>query len=69
MFFQNDIVVTKTSGDPKMVALIREHARKVSSFLKEGMPCMMGFSVSTPFKPSAMKQTQYGLCYTNANIV
>jgi hypothetical protein len=35
------IVVTETSKDPKMVAVIREHAREVSQFVKEGMPAMM----------------------------
>lgn len=36
------IAVTKTSDDPNMVAIIREHAREVSGFVKEGMHCMMG---------------------------
>ncbi len=32
------IVVTETSNDPEMVAIIREHAREVDRFVAEGMP-------------------------------
>ncbi len=35
------LIVTETSDDPQMVATIREHAREVSRFVKEGMPAMM----------------------------
>lgn len=35
------IVVTETSNDPEMVAVIREHAREVDRFVAEGMPAMM----------------------------
>jgi hypothetical protein len=35
------IVVTETSNDPDMVAVIREHAREVNRFVAEGMPAMM----------------------------
>jgi hypothetical protein len=35
------IIVTETSDDPDLVDLIREHAREVSGFVKEGMPAMM----------------------------
>ena len=33
--------VTETSNDPKMVAVIQEHAREVTRFVAEGMPAMM----------------------------
>lgn len=35
------IVVTETSDNPEMVAVIREHAREVDRFVAEGMPAMM----------------------------
>ncbi|WP_219903899.1 hypothetical protein [Stenomitos frigidus] len=35
------IAVTETSQDPKITAVIREHAREVSKFVTEGMPAMM----------------------------
>jgi hypothetical protein len=35
------IVVTETSDDPDMVAVICEHAREVNRFVAEGMPAMM----------------------------
>ncbi|HAC64036.1 MAG TPA: hypothetical protein DCF68_10975 [Cyanothece sp. UBA12306] len=35
------IMVTETSNDPDMVAVIREHAREVTGFVKVGMPGMM----------------------------
>ena len=34
--------VTETSGDAKLVDLIRQHARKVDGFVKEGRPAAMG---------------------------
>ena len=35
------IIVTETSDDPKVVALIRRHAEVVSKFIANGMPEMM----------------------------
>jgi flagellar biosynthesis/type III secretory pathway ATPase len=35
------IMVTETSDDPDMVAVIREHAREVTEFVETGMPGMM----------------------------
>jgi hypothetical protein len=35
------IAVTETADDPAMVAVIREHAREISGFVREGMPAMM----------------------------
>jgi hypothetical protein len=36
------IAVTKTSDDPDLVAVLREHSYEVSSFVERGMPCMGG---------------------------
>lgn len=40
------IGVTKTSNDPELAAIVREHAQEVSQFVEAGMPCgggrMMG---------------------------
>lgn len=36
------ISVTKTSDDPDLVAVLREHSREVSGFVEGGMPCMGG---------------------------
>jgi hypothetical protein len=35
------IVVTETSKEPKMAAVIHAHACEVSQFVKAGMPAMM----------------------------
>lgn len=35
------IAVAETADDPAMVAVIREHAREISSFVSEAMPAMM----------------------------
>jgi hypothetical protein len=35
------VAVTETSDDPAMVAIIRQHAREISGFVREGMPAMM----------------------------
>jgi len=35
------IEVVETSDDPKMVAVIREHAQEVTQFAEQGMPSMM----------------------------
>ena len=37
----NGVAVTETADDPAMVAIIREHAREVSRFVRDGMPGMM----------------------------
>ena len=36
------VQVIETSTDPNVVALIRQHAKKVDSFVKEGRPAAMG---------------------------
>lgn len=36
------VAVTETSRDPRIVRAIREHAREVSGFVREGMQAMMG---------------------------
>jgi hypothetical protein len=35
------VVVTETSGDPRLARFIREHANEVTGFVREGMPAMM----------------------------
>lgn len=35
------IAVTETADDPVMVAIIQEHAREISGFVRDGMPAMM----------------------------
>jgi hypothetical protein len=35
------VVVTETSSDPGLVSAIREHAKEVSGFVRDGMPAMM----------------------------
>jgi hypothetical protein len=35
------VVVTETAADPAMVAVIKEHAREINGFVREGMPAMM----------------------------
>ena len=35
------VVVTETSGDPKVTRAIREHAREVTGFVRDGMQAMM----------------------------
>jgi hypothetical protein len=35
------IAVTETANDPAMVAIIREHAREISGFVRDGMPAMI----------------------------
>jgi hypothetical protein len=35
------IAVTETADDRAMVAIIREHAREISGFVRDGMPAMM----------------------------
>jgi len=37
----NGIAVTETSDDANMVKIIREHAREITGFVKDGMPAMM----------------------------
>jgi hypothetical protein len=37
----NGVAVTETAEDPAMVAIIREHAREISGFVRDGMPAMM----------------------------
>ena len=37
----NGVAITETSSDPKVVALIRAHAREINGFVREGMPAMM----------------------------
>lgn len=37
----NGVAVTETSDDPRMVEVIRAHAREITGFVKEGMPAMM----------------------------
>lgn len=34
------ISVTKTSDDPELSAVLREHAQEVTQFVQDGMPCM-----------------------------
>ena len=36
------VAIEETSKDPKMVAVLREHAREVTGFVNEGMSAMMG---------------------------
>ena len=35
------VAVTETADDPAMVTVIREHAREITGFVREGMPAMM----------------------------
>lgn len=35
------VSVTETSGDPRLVQAIRDHAKEVSGFVRDGMPAMM----------------------------
>jgi hypothetical protein len=35
------VAVTETSDDPAMVAIIRQHARELNGFVRDGMPAMM----------------------------
>ena len=35
------VVVTETSGDPRLTKAIRAHAQEVSAFVRDGMPAMM----------------------------
>ncbi len=35
------VVVTETSGDPRLTKAIRQHAEEVSGFVRDGMPAMM----------------------------
>jgi hypothetical protein len=35
------VTVTETSGDPALTRAIRQHAREVSGFIKDGMQAMM----------------------------
>ena len=35
------VLVTETSTDPRLARMIREHAREVTGFVREGMPAMM----------------------------
>ena len=35
------IVVTETSNEPRLTQAIREHAREVTGFVRDGMPAMM----------------------------
>ena len=35
------VAITETADDPAMVAVIRQHAREISGFVREGMPAMM----------------------------
>jgi hypothetical protein len=35
------VAVTETADDPAMVTVIREHAREINGFVREGMPAMM----------------------------
>jgi hypothetical protein len=35
------VAVSETSNDPAMVAIIRQHARELNGFVREGMPAMM----------------------------
>ncbi|MGH8745178.1 MAG: hypothetical protein ACREUK_01655, partial [Burkholderiales bacterium] len=37
----NGVAVIETSDDPRMVEVIRAHAREITGFVKEGMPAMM----------------------------
>jgi hypothetical protein len=36
------VIVTEVSTDPKLVQVIRAHAREVDDFVREGMSAMMG---------------------------
>lgn len=36
------IAVTKTSDDPDLVNVLREHSREISDYVARGMPCMGG---------------------------
>lgn len=35
------VVVTETSNDPRLTQAIRDHAREVTGFVRDGMPAMM----------------------------
>ena len=35
------VTVTETSGDPRLVKAIRDHAKEISGFIEKGMPAMM----------------------------
>jgi len=37
----NGVVVTETSSDPQLAKAIREHAKEVTGFVRDGMPAMM----------------------------
>ncbi|MGA8549720.1 MAG: hypothetical protein WB678_05750 [Stellaceae bacterium] len=37
----NGVAITETAKDPAMIAIIREHAREISGFVRDGMPAMM----------------------------
>lgn len=36
----NGVAITETAKDPAMIAIIREHAREISGFVRDGMPAM-----------------------------
>jgi hypothetical protein len=37
----NGVIVTETSNEPRLTQSIREHAREVTGFVRDGMPAMM----------------------------
>jgi hypothetical protein len=41
-YVSKGVVVIETSTDPKLVQVIRAHAREVDGFVHNGMPAMMG---------------------------
>lgn len=42
------VSVTETSSDPRLTEAIRDHAKEVSGFVRDGMPAMMRGLMSTP---------------------
>jgi len=41
MLAAKGVVVTETSSDPRITRAIRDHAKEVSGFVRDGMPAMM----------------------------
>ncbi len=48
------VIAEETADDPNLVQAIREHAREVSGFVREGMPAMMQAMMSGSMGPGAM---------------
>ncbi len=41
-FTPTGVIAEEAADDPNLVQAIRDHAREVSGFLRDGMPAMMG---------------------------